>query len=100
MQRSTLRRAPAAFAGDDFKIVGAANGAHDDRLNDAALADRIRQIGKFSFGKCLARVTRVGAHMLNRHASLIAISGAAIIRCVLGTNITDQRCQAPAKPRT
>jgi hypothetical protein len=39
VQRGALRRAPAAFAGDDLElVVDAPQRPHDDRLDDAALA--------------------------------------------------------------
>ena len=52
VQPGALRRAPAPLAGDDLEGVGgAAHGAHDDRLDDAALADRGRELVELGVGK-------------------------------------------------
>jgi hypothetical protein len=40
VQLRALRRAPAAFAGDDLKARGSGSTAHDQRLDDALVADR------------------------------------------------------------
>jgi hypothetical protein len=46
VQAGTLRGAPASFASDDLVAVGAAHANHD-RLDDAALADRIGELSEF-----------------------------------------------------
>ena len=67
----TLRGTPASFTGDDFVHIGTA-AAHHDRLNDAALADRRRQIFQLGFRKQFARIARIGAHEFDRHTALAA----------------------------
>ena len=62
VQAGALRRAPAPLAGDDLELVRrAAHGAHDDRLDDAALADRGGQLVEFGLGEGAARIARIGA---------------------------------------
>ena len=52
VQAGALRRAPAPLAGDDLVIVRyPAQRAHDDRLNDAALAQRSRKLFKLGVGE-------------------------------------------------
>ena len=43
---------------------------HHDRLDDAALADRARQLVELVVGKILARVFRIGPDVLDRHLAL------------------------------
>jgi hypothetical protein len=50
-QIQKLRRAPAAFAGDQFKKTAAL--AHDERLHDALFADGIGQFAQRLVGKSL-----------------------------------------------
>ena len=62
MQTGALRGAPAPFAGDDLVVVRrAARGAHQDRLDDAALADRCRKLVEFGLGESAARIARIRA---------------------------------------
>ena len=65
-QLQQLRRAPAAFAGDQFKKTAAF--AHDERLHDALFADGIGQFAQRLGGKILARLERAGADAVQRHA--------------------------------
>ena len=65
-QIQKLRRAPAAFAGDQFKKTAAF--AHDERLDDALFADRIREFLQRLVGKILARLERAGPDAAQRHA--------------------------------
>ena len=65
-QLEELRRAPAAFAGDQFKKSAAL--AHDERLDDALFADGIGQFPQGLVGKFLARLERGGADAIQRHA--------------------------------
>ena len=61
MQAGELRRAPAPFAGDDLVLIrGAARRAHQDRLDDAVLADRGRKLVKLGIGENAARIARIG----------------------------------------
>ena len=62
VQLGALRRAPAAFAGDD--LVGpwlALELAHHDRLQDAVLADRLGEILYALVGDVAARLIAAGA---------------------------------------
>ena len=65
-QLQQLRGAPAAFAGDQFKITVAL--AHDERLHDALFADGIGQFAQRLGGEILARLERAGADAVQRHA--------------------------------
>ena len=62
VQAEQLRGAPAAFAGDQFKMVAAL--AHDERLDDALLLDRIGQFLQRFGGEFLARLKRARADAL------------------------------------
>ena len=75
-QIQQLRRAPAAFAGNQFKISAAF--AHDERLDDALFADGIGQFAQRLVGEILARLERAGADAVQRHAldALARLSGA------------------------
>ena len=55
-QFEQLRRAPAAFAGDEFEESAAF--AHDERLHDALFADGIGEFPERLVGKILARLHR------------------------------------------
>ncbi len=62
VQAGALRRAPAPLAGDDLEVVGgAAHRAHHDRLDDAALPDRGRQLVELGVGEIAPRIARIGA---------------------------------------
>ena len=65
-QLQQLRGAPAAFAGNQFKITVAF--AHDERLHDALFADGIGQFAQRFGGKILARLERAGTNAVERHA--------------------------------
>ena len=65
-QVQKLRRAPAAFAGDEFKETAAF--AHNERLHDALFADGIGQFLQRLGGKFLARLERGRADPGQRHA--------------------------------
>ena len=65
-QLQKLRRAPAAFAGDQFKLAAAL--AHDERLDNALFADRIGQFAQRLGGKILARLQRTRTDPVQRHA--------------------------------
>ena len=68
MHLGALGRAPATFAGDDFKIARlAACGADDQRLQNALLADRISQVAERLIAKVTARLERVRDELRNRH---------------------------------
>ena len=73
VQPGTLGRPPPPFAGDDLIHVGnAAECARDDRLNDAAFAQRACQFIKLSIGKHPPRVARVRLQRRNRQMPLTA----------------------------
>ena len=73
VQAGALRRAPAPFAGDDLVGVGrAAHRPRDDRLNDAALAQRGDELVKFGIGKNAPRIARVRPQRAGRQPALAA----------------------------
>ena len=72
VQAGALRRAPAPLAGDDFVMPRPAVLAHHDRLDDAALADRLGQLVELGLGEGAARVARVGNEVLDRRAARLA----------------------------
>src|SRR3954447_26631200 len=73
VQAGDLRRAPAAFAGDDFvTILYAAHRPYHDRLDHAMLLDRIGEFAKFSIGERAARIARIGFEEFDRHLALRA----------------------------
>ena len=94
MQARALRRAPAPLAGDDLVVVGAAR-PHHDRLDDAALADRVGELRKLGIGKQFARIARIGAHELDRHLALAARAAFAGLR--LHADVAHQRCEAASQ---
>ena len=57
LEPDPARRAPAALARDQLEAVAA--GAHEDRLEHADLADRLRQRGERLLVEVLARLLRV-----------------------------------------
>src|SRR5207253_9912440 len=59
-----LRGAPPALARDDLVFV--AGGADKDRLKDAVLADRCRELGKGVFVPRHARLSGIRDHLLER----------------------------------
>jgi hypothetical protein len=97
MQACTLRGAPAPLAGDDLVAVGRAlQRAHDDRLDDAALPDRLRQLREVFLDESAARVARARLDMLDRHAARRA--RAALAAGGFRTDIAHQRRKATPKP--
>src|SRR5262249_31271011 len=93
-----LRGTPAPFAGDDLERVGrAARGAHHDRLNDAALADRRRELVELCLGIGAAWIARIRPQEFDWHAPLTA---RALGRDLgLLADIADQRGEAASKSR-
>jgi hypothetical protein len=61
-----LRRAPAPFTGDDFKMIAAV--ANDERLNNPLLANGIRQFAQRFGWKILPRLECAGPNAIKRHA--------------------------------
>src|SRR4029077_15333973 len=75
VQARALRRAPAPFAGDDLVLIDrAAHRAHQDRLNDAALADRRHKLLELGFREGAARVARIRFDEFDRPGALTARS--------------------------
>ena len=73
VQAGALRGAPAPFAGDDLVAVrDAAQRAHDDRLNDAAFAQRRRELFKFDGSKYAPRIAGVRPQRAGRQPPLRA----------------------------
>jgi hypothetical protein len=66
-QPRAARSAPAAFAGDDLEHVGVGRiGPHQDRLQHALGADRLRQLLKLRFAERAARLLRVWNDAVDR----------------------------------
>jgi hypothetical protein len=57
-QSCTLRRAPSALAGDDLKKA-IVQGAHNDGLDNAVLANRIREFVQGVLIKVFSRLMRI-----------------------------------------
>ncbi len=75
VQAGALRRAPAAFAGDDLVSVdGAADRARDDRLDDAALAQRSDKFVELGIGESAPRIAAIRPQRTGRHPPLAARS--------------------------
>ena len=72
VQAGALRRAPAPLAGDDLVVVRRAGCAHHDRLDDAALLDRLGELVEFGLGEIAARVARIGLEIFDRRAARLA----------------------------
>jgi hypothetical protein len=68
-----LRGSPASFTGDEFIPAGWA-GSDDDRLQDAALADRLSQCGERGFLEVLAGLVGVGVDLVEREVPQPALS--------------------------
>ena len=97
VQAGPLGRPPAALAGDDLVGVRAlSEGAHHDRLDDAALADRAGEEVEIGLVEGLAWIARVGAQELDRHAPLAA---GALDHFRLVARVSDQRGKAAAQAR-
>ena len=60
----TLRSAPAPLASNDLIILAVR--ANDDRLDDAALCDRISELGNRFFVKMTTRLSRMRGQRTNR----------------------------------
>ena len=91
-----LRRAPAPLAGDDLEAVVARGLAHDDRLDDAVLADRGGKLVELGVGKGAARVARIGFQVFDRRAPRLA---RRIGRLAFLADIADQRSKAASQSR-
>ena len=68
VQFGHLRRAPAAFAGDDLVFARRTRTmAHDQGLDDTLFANRRGKFLKVILGKAATRLFRVGMDLLDRH---------------------------------
>ena len=96
VQLYLLGGAPPPLAGDDFILPVVALGPrpHQQRLDDAALADRPRQLGQLDIREAPPRLRRVGKDPLDRHRAG-AVGGAGCLGGRIG--IAEQRAQAPAE---
>ena len=98
MQACALRCAPAPLTGDDLILIHrAAHGAHQDRLDDAALADRRREFIEFGLREGAARIARIRFEKLDRHAALAA---RAFEHGGFIADIADQCGKPAAEPRS
>ena len=98
VQAGNLRGAPAAFTGDDLEAIGdALHWPHHDRLDHAALPDRIGELAEFGIRKCAARITRIGLEEFDRH---LALTTRPLDMRRLAANIPDQACKPATQSRT
>ena len=73
MQPDPLRRSPAPLAGDQLEILRrVGDRPHQERLDDALLADRLREAVEFGLGEMAARLKRRGPDRLDRHRARAA----------------------------
>src|SRR4051794_33729359 len=98
MQARALRRAPAPLACNDLiGVLRSGDRAHDHGLDDAAFLDRRRQIIELRFQKIAAWISRIGPHIFDRHAALIARA----FGCRgFGPHVTHQRGKAAPQSRS
>jgi hypothetical protein len=82
MQTGALRRAPPPFAGNDLVgVVGTAHCAHQDRLDDAALLHRRRQLRQLGFRKGAAGIARIGRrNSIGRRRCALRVRSIGILR--------------------
>ncbi|CAM5215651.1 hypothetical protein BTHI11S_03443 [Bosea thiooxidans] len=98
VQLGPLRGAPAPLTGDDLVSVDhARNRADDDRLQDATLADRGRELVEIVLAEGPARIARARPQELDRHPALPA---GPLDRTDLLADIADQRRQTTSKTGT
>src|SRR5262249_41116846 len=74
------------------------HGAHHDRLDDAALANRVGELCELGIGKNPARIVRIGLKECDRHPPLVA---ASVLYRLGGRSVADvagQRREAAAEP--
>ena len=97
VQAGTLPGPPATLSGDDLvNIRHARQGPHQDRLDDALLADGPRQVLELLLVKALAGIAGVRAQELDGNAALPA---RALDSRDLLAHITDKGRQATSKTR-
>ena len=98
VQAGLLRRAPAALAGDDLVFVRTCRDRpHHDRLDDAAILDRLGQLLQIRIVERLSRVARVRAQELHRHRArheALALDGAHLV-----PDLADQGGQSTSQTR-
>src|SRR5712691_388181 len=95
VQPNPLRGAPAPLAGDQLEIrrpVGAR--PHQERLDDALLADRLREPVEFGLGEHSARLKRRGPDRLDRHRTRAARIAARRARAAGIARLTKERGEA------
>lgn len=74
-QAGSLSRAPALGAEVDAIATGRVGGMHDDRLQDAVLADVLGEFVELNFGELGARVGRVLLECRDRQDQELSVSG-------------------------
>jgi hypothetical protein len=78
-------------------IGGAAQISHHDRLNDAALGDRSRQLIEIGIGKIMPRIARIGTNAIDRNPTLLPVS---INRGRLHRHVANKRRQPSPQSRS
>jgi hypothetical protein len=66
---------PTSFTSDEFELT--IHSAHDERLDDAVLTDRLHQIIKWRFTELKARLQGAGNHLIERHVA----HALEVVRC-------------------
>jgi len=95
MQAGALRGTPTPFAGDDLIGVGhALERAHDDRLQDPALAHGSRQILELVIRETAPRIPRARPQELDWNPTL---ASGTLERSDLVADISNQSGETPAK---
>src|SRR5690606_15978740 len=91
VQPRTLRRAPAALAGDDLETAGGTvERPHQDRLQYAALLDRARERVEFLVHERPPRLHPARLQMVYGHGAGRALRGRALAR---RRHVAQQRAQ-------
>ncbi len=96
MQLDPLRRPPAALAGDDHIILAVR--AKQDRLEDAALADRFGELLERFFAELDSRLIGIATDPRNFDLAHAAVAfGLICLRMWRARRLPEQRLQAHSK---
>src|SRR5207245_2852003 len=93
-----LRRAPAAFAGNDLKTLAVAVRAEQDRLEHAALGNRIGELVDRFLSELDPRLVRIRPDAADLDLAHAATGRSRLIRRRCRPGIAEQRRKALAQP--